>query len=251
MSRYADYPSLKGRHVFITGGATGIGAALVEAFAGQGAVVTFVDVARAAGVALSTRLGARVTFEACDVTRPEALEAVLEGSATRRGAITVLVNNVANDQRRPAAETDVATWRAGLAVNLDPTFLAARAVQPGMKAAGGGSIINFSSINALLGPADLSAYTAAKAAVIGLSKSLAREWGVDGIRVNAVSPGWVVTERQLALWLTPEAETAWMEQVALKRRIQPDDVARLVLFLAADDSALITGQNLVIDGGRT
>ena len=120
-----------------------------------------------------------------------------------------------------------------------------------MKAAGGGSIINFSSINALLGPADLSAYTAAKAAVIGLSKSLAREWGVDGIRVNAVSPGWVVTERQLALWLTPEAETAWMEQVALKRRIQPDDVARLVLFLAADDSALITGQNLVIDGGRT
>jgi NAD(P)-dependent dehydrogenase (short-subunit alcohol dehydrogenase family) len=115
---------------------------------------------------------------------------------------------------------------------------------------GGGSIINLASINALLGPADLSAYTAAKAAVIGLSKSLAREWGGDRIRVNAVSPGWVVTDRQLQLWLTPGAEAAWMEQTALKQRITPQDVARLVLFLAADDSALITGQNLIIDGGR-
>lgn len=251
MVRYADYPSLEGRHVFITGGATGIGACLVDAFAGQGAVVTFVDVATEAGMALSARWGERVAFEACDVSRPEALEAVIKHSAARRGVITVLVNNVANDQRRSAADTDAAAWRAGLAVNLDPTFLASRAVQPGMKASGGGSIINFSSINALLGPADLSAYTAAKAAVIGLSKSLAREWGVDGIRVNAVSPGWVVTERQLALWLTPEAEAAWMEQVALKRRIEPEDIARLVLFLASDDSAMITGQNLVIDGGRT
>jgi len=251
MSVYAHYPSLKGRHVFITGGATGIGASLVEAFAGQGAVVSFIDIAREAGEALALRLGGDVEFALCDVTRADALEAAIGDAAIRRGLIRVLVNNVANDQRRPASETDVAAWRAGLAVNLDPTFLAARAVQPGMKAAGGGAIINFSSINALLGPAGLSAYTAAKAAVIGLSKSLAREWGVDGIRVNAVSPGWVVTERQLALWLTPETETTWMEQVALKRRIHPDDVARLVLFLAADDSALITGQNLVIDGGRT
>lgn len=251
MTGYADYPSLKDRHVFITGGATGIGACLVEAFAGQGGIVTFVDVAADAGNALAARLGDGVTFEFCDVSRPEALEAVIVASIKRGGAITVLVNNVANDQRRSAADTDAAAWRAGLAVNLDPTFFAARAVQPGMKAAGGGSIINFASINAVLGPPDLSAYTAAKAAVIGLSKSLAREWGGDGIRVNAVSPGWVVTERQLALWLTPEAEAAWMEQVALKRRIAPADVARLVLFLAADDSALITGQNLVIDGGRT
>jgi NAD(P)-dependent dehydrogenase (short-subunit alcohol dehydrogenase family) len=120
-----------------------------------------------------------------------------------------------------------------------------------MKAAGGGVIINVSSINALLGPAELSGYAAAKGAINALSKSLAREWGADGIRVNALSPGWVVTKRQLELWLTPEAEAEWMKQVALQERIEPEDIARLALFLASDDSRMITGQNLVIDGGRT
>jgi NAD(P)-dependent dehydrogenase (short-subunit alcohol dehydrogenase family) len=250
MGAYADYPSLKGRHVFITGGATGIGAALVEAFAGQGALVGFIDIANEAGKALAERLGQAVVFQYCDVTRPQDLKAALDHSVGQNGPVTVLVNNVANDQRQPAAEMEADAWRANLAVNLDPVFLMSRAVQPGMVADGGGSIINLASINALLGPADLSAYTAAKAAVIGLSKSLAREWGGDRIRVNAVSPGWVVTDRQLQLWLTPGAEAAWMEQTALKQRITPQDVARLVLFLAADDSALITGQNLIIDGGR-
>jgi NAD(P)-dependent dehydrogenase (short-subunit alcohol dehydrogenase family) len=163
----------------------------------------------------------------------------------------VLVNNVANDTRHAAAETDAQAWRAHLAVNLDPAFLAARAVQPGMKAAGGGVILNLSSINALLGPAGMPAYVAAKGAVNALTKALAREWGPDNIRVNAISPGWVVTERQLALWLTPEAEAAWMEQVALKARIQPSDIADLALFLASDQARRITGQNHVIDGGRT
>ena len=251
MGAYADYPSIKDRHVFITGGATGIGAALVEAFVGQGARVSFIDIAVQAGQALAERLGQAAFFQPCDVTRPQDLQAALDQSVAQNGAVTVLVNNVANDQRQSAAGMDSEAWRANLAVNLDPVFLASRAVQAGMAASGGGAIINLSSINALLGPADLSAYTAAKAAVIGLSKSLAREWGGDGIRVNAVSPGWVVTERQLQLWLTPQAEAAWMEQVALKSRIAPMDVARLVLFLAADDSAMITGQNLVIDGGRT
>ena len=130
-------------------------------------------------------------------------------------------------------------------------FLAARAVQPGMKAAGGGVILNLSSINAFLGPAGMPAYVAAKGAVNALTKALAREWGPDNIRVNAISPGWVVTERQLALWLTPEAEAAWMEQVALKARIQPSDIADLALFLASDQARRITGQNHVIDGGRT
>ena len=138
-----------------------------------------------------------------------------------------------------------------MAVNLDPTFLAAQAAYPFLRAAGGGAIINFSSITALLGNPDLPAYVAAKGAVIALTKSLARAWGGENIRVNAICPGWVITERQLTLWLTPEAEAAWMDQVALKTRIQADDVARLALFLAADDSAMITGQNLVIDGGRT
>ena len=251
MDAYADYPSLKARHVFVTGGATGIGAALVEAFAAQAAKVSFIDIAVEAGQALAARLGGTVAFQACDVTSAEDLQAAIAQAARQWGPVTVLVNNVANDQRHRAAEMTASAWRANLAVNLDPVFLASQAVQVGMVASGGGSIINLSSINALLGPADLSAYTAAKAAVIGLSKSLAREWGVDNIRVNAVSPGWVVTERQLQLWLTPEAEAAWMEQVALKKRIAPEDVARLVLFLAADDSAMITGQNLVIDGGRT
>ena len=251
MGAFADYPSLKDRHIFITGGATGIGAALVEAFAAQGSKVSFIDIAVEAGQALAARLGGTVAFQACDVTSAEGLQAAIMQAARLWGPVTVLVNNVANDQRHRAAEMAASAWRANLAVNLDPVFLASQAVQAGMVASGGGSIINLSSINALLGPADLSAYTAAKAAVIGLSKSLAREWGVDNIRVNAVSPGWVVTERQLQLWLTPEAEAAWMEQVALKKRIAPEDVSRLVLFLAADDSAMITGQNLVIDGGRT
>ena len=251
MGPFADYPSLKDRHVFITGGATGIGAALVEAFAEQGSRVSFIDIAVEAGQALASRLGGTVSFQPCDVTHPDQLQAAIVTAAEHSGPVTVLVNNVANDQRHRAAEMEASAWRANLAVNLDPVFLASQAVRAGMAASGGGSIINLSSINALLGPADLSAYTAAKAAVIGLSKSLAREWGLDAIRVNAVSPGWVVTERQLQLWLTPEAEAAWMEQVALKKRIAPQDVARLVLFLASDDSAMITGQNLVIDGGRT
>jgi NAD(P)-dependent dehydrogenase (short-subunit alcohol dehydrogenase family) len=246
----ATYPSLEWKTVFVTGGATGIGAALVEAFHGQGAKVAFIDRDRAAGEALAARL-AGSWFETCDVTDAAALQTAIADAAHAVGPITVLINNVADDSRHLAAETDAAAWRAGLAVNLDPTFLAARAVQPGMKAAGGGAIVNFSSINALLGPGGMPAYVAAKGAVNALTKALAREWGTDNIRVNAISPGWVVTERQLALWLTPEAEAAWMEQVALKRRILPADVAALALFLASDEARAITGQNLVIDGGRT
>lgn len=247
---YAVYPSLKDKSVFITGGASGIGAQLVESFHEQGAKVAFVDVQDEEGLALAARLKGS-WFQHCDVTDAEALQTSIQAAADAHGPIAVLINNVANDTRHPAAETTVEAWRKGLAVNLDPTFIAAVAVYPGMKAAGRGAIINFSSINALLGPAELSVYVAAKGAINALTKTLAREWGPDGVRVNAISPGWVITERQLALWLTPEAEAEWMKQVALKTRIMPDDVARLALFLAADDSAMITGQNHVIDGGRT
>jgi NAD(P)-dependent dehydrogenase (short-subunit alcohol dehydrogenase family) len=246
---FAAYPSLAGRVVFITGGASGIGAAFVDAFHGQGARVAFVDLAETEGEALGSQLG--VWFRRCDVTDASSLQAAITAAAAELGPVTVLINNAANDTRRPAAETSPDDWRRALAVNLDPAFIAAVAAYPMMKGAGGGVIINVSSINALLGPPDLAAYVAAKGAVNALTKSLAREWGPDNIRVNAVSPGWVVTPRQLELWLTPEAEAAWMEQVALKRRILPHDVARLALFLAADDSGMITGQNLVIDGGRT
>ena len=247
---YAAYPSLAGRTVFITGGASGIGATMVEAFHAQAAKVAFIDIDEAAGEALAGRLDG-AWFRRVDVTDAEALKAAVEQAAGALGPVKVLVNNVANDTRHRAAETTPEAWRKGLAVNLDPTFIASTAAYPMMQAAGGGAIINFSSINALLGPAEMATYVAAKGAVNALTKALAREWGPDNIRVNAISPGWVVTPRQLELWLTPEAEAEWVKLVALKERIQPQDVARLALFLAADDSAMITGQNLVIDGGRT
>lgn len=247
---YASYPSLRDKVVFITGGASGIGAALVEAFHAQSARPAFVDLARDDGAALVRRLPG-AWFRACDVSDAAALQAAIADAGQTLGPITILINNVANDRRHAALDTTAQDWRQALAVNLDPTFLASVAVQPMMREAGGGAIVNFSSINALLGPPDMAAYVAAKGAINALTKALAREWGADNIRVNAISPGWVVTPRQLKLWLTPEAETDWMKQVALPRRILPQDVARLALFLASDDSGMITGQNLVIDGGRT
>ncbi len=246
MGDFARYPSLAGRTVFVTGGATGIGAAFVEAFHDQGARVEFVDRDTVAGRALAERLPG-AGFAAVDVTDVAALEAAILAA----GPVTVLINNVANDTRHAPEDLDGAAWRANLAVNLDPVMAASRAVKPAMAAAGGGAIINLSSLNALLGPGDMPAYVAAKAAILGLTKSLARAWGAQNIRVNAITPGWVVTERQLALWLTPQAEADWMKQTALQGRIEPADVARLALFLASDDARMITGQNHVIDGGRT
>ena len=248
---YATYPSLKERVVFITGGASGIGATFVASFHAQGSKVAFVDLKQADGDALLAKLGGNAWFRRCDVTDAAALQAAIQAAAEALGPITVLINNVANDTRQVTAEVSPETWRKDLAVNLDPAFIASTAVYPMMKAAGGGVIVNISSINALLGPARLAAYVAAKGAINAMTKSLARAWGVDKIRVNALSPGWVVTPRQLELWLTPEAEAEWMKEVALKDRILPDDIARLALFLASDDSRMITGQNLVIDGGRT
>ena len=246
----ASYPSLESRVVFITGGASGIGATVVESFHAQKAKVAFIDIDEAAGTALSAKLPGS-WFRRCDVTDAAALQDSIGAAAQALGPIDVLINNVANDTRHKAAETSPHAWRKGLAVNLDPVFIASTACYPMMRDAGGGVIINVSSINALLGPPELAGYVAAKGAINAMTKSLAREWGADNIRVNAVSPGWVITERQLKLWLTPQAEAEWMKQVALQTRIMPEDIARLMLFLAADDSAMITGQNLVIDGGRT
>jgi NAD(P)-dependent dehydrogenase (short-subunit alcohol dehydrogenase family) len=246
---FATYPSLNHRVVFITGGASGIGASFVEEFHAQGAEVAFIDLLEDEGRALAERLGG-AWFQRCDVTDAQALQAAIRDAAATLGPITILINNVADDTRHKAAETTPEAWRRRLAVNLDPAFIASTAVYPMMKRAGGGSIVNVSSINALWGPAEMAAYSAAKGAINAMSKSLAREWGADNVRVNALSPGWVVTKRQLELWLTPEAEAEWMKSTALQVRIQPEDVARLALFLASDDSAMITGQNLVIDGGH-
>ncbi len=247
---FADYPSIEGKVVFITGGASGIGATVVEEFHAQKAKVAFIDIDETAGTALQAKL-AGSWFRRCDVTDAAALQDPIGAAAQALGPVTVLINNVANDTRHVAADMTVEQWQKNQAVNLDPVFIASTAVYPMMKAAGGGVIINVSSINALLGPADLVGYVAAKGAINAMSKTLAREWGPDNIRVNALSPGWVITERQLKLWLTPEAEADWMKQVALKKRIMPDDIARLMLFMASDDSQMITGQNIVIDGGRT
>ena len=248
---FATYPSLKGKVVFITGGASGIGATFVTEFHAQGSKVAFVDLKQEDGDKLMGQLGGNAWFKQCDVTDVKALQGAIAEAAKALGPVTVLINNVANDTRQVTAEMTAESWRKDLAVNLDPVFIAAHAVYPMMKQAGGGVIINLSSINAILGPERLAGYVAAKGAINSLSKTLAREWGVDKIRVNALSPGWVVTPRQLELWLTPEAEAEWMKLVALKERIMPDDIARLALFLASDDSRMITGQNLIIDGGRT
>lgn len=251
MLQYARYPSLEGNRVVVTGGATGIGEAIVEAFSRNGAHVAFLDVNSEAGTRLAERLAPAVHFRSCDVRDAAALEDTLLALECELGGIDVLINNVANDERHSPDELDATAWRNNLAVNLDPAFLAARTVSTGMLRQGKGTIINLCSINASLAPADLVAYNTAKSGIVGMTKSLARAWGPGGIRVNAVSPGWIVTERQLSLWLTPEAEQAWMREVSLKKRIEPSDVARLVLFLGAEDSAMITGQNLIIDGGRT
>jgi len=250
----AVYPSLKGRSVFITGGATGIGAALVEGFAAQGAIVGFIDLEAEAGRELCDSIAGaganRPWFQRVDVTDTDALADAINRFADEAGGLDALVNNVANDTRHDPLTTTPQAWRSGIAVNLDASFFASQSAIPHMKERGG-AIINFSSINALTGPPQMPAYVAAKSALLGLTKALAREYGPAGIRVNAILPGWVVTERQLKLWLTPEAEADWMKDVPLKRRILPADVANLPLFLAADDSAMMTGQTFVIDGGRT
>jgi len=253
---FASYPSLEDRHVFITGGATGIGAALVKAFFEQGCQVSFIDVDSESAIKLieilasDKALGKYIPkFILCDVTDIDALKSSVKLASERDGLITVLINNVANDSRHSIEETSPQSWQSCMAVNLDPVFFASQSVCKDMIATGGGSIINFSSINAILGPANMPGYVAAKSAIVGLTKSFARELGEKNIRVNSILPGWVVTEKQLDKWLTPEAEAKWMEQVSLQKRIQPEDVASLALFLAAEDSSMITGQEFIIDGG--
>jgi D-xylose 1-dehydrogenase len=244
------YPGLFNARVFITGGATGIGASLVETFAEQGARVAFNDIDKRKGKALASRTGGDVQFLLCDVTGADALKDSVDEAAQKLGGLNILINNVANDQRQAFEEIDAQAWRRSLAVNLDPVFLATSAAIPHLREMGGGSIINMSSLNAFLGPADLPAYTAAKAAIIGLTKTMARKYGPEGIRANAVVPGWVVTDRQKSLWLTPQAEREWKEMCCLRDDLLPEDVARLALFLASDDARMITNQAFIIDGGR-
>ena len=254
MSQFAQYPSLRDRVVFVTGGASGIGATEVEHFAAQGARVAFVDVADAPAQALATRLRAdghpEPFYQTCDITDTAALRRAIADAAARLGPITVLVNNAANDQRHRWEDMTPEYWDERMAVNLKHQFFAIQAVAPMMREAGGGSIVNFGSISWHLGQGGMPAYTTAKAAVEGLTRGMARDLGPDNIRVNCVIPGWVMTERQVTLWLTPEAEAELMRAQFLKRKVMPEDVARLVLWLAADDSRLCSGHLWFADGGR-
>lgn len=255
MNNKTNYPSLNGQVVFITGGATGIGAAMVEAFVLQGAQVAFIDFDQDAGIGLVTSLeeetGHRPLFIPVDVTNINALQNSIETAVSHFGSLGVLINNVANDTRHNPHDVTEGYWNNCMAVNLDASFFAAQTAYKFMSEQQRGSIINFSSINALLGPSNMPGYVTAKAGLIGMGKALARDYGEAGVRVNTILPGWAVTERQLELWLTPEAEQEWMQQVCIKKRLLPQDVANLALFLASDDSSMITGQSLTIDGGRT
>lgn len=255
MAEFARYPSLEKRAVFVTGGATGIGEAIVRAFCQQGAAVGFVDIDTGAADKLCCDLAAagsdRPWFRDVNVTDVSALKTAIADYAAETGGLGVLVNNVADDTRLALDQITEQRWRTSIAVNLDAAFFASQAAIPLMRGTGSGNIINIGSINALLGATNMPSYVAAKSALLGLTKALAREFGPDGVRVNAVLPGWVVTERQLTKWLTPEAEAEWTRQVPLKERILPRDIANLVLFLSADDSRMITGQQFIIDGGRT
>jgi D-xylose 1-dehydrogenase len=251
---YTRYPSLNSRSVFITGGATGIGAALVEAFAAQGAKVAFVDIDEQGAHELCDELVvkgyARPWFAVCDVSDISALQRSIAAAMAVQGNIQILINNAANDQRFDTRTISEADWHRGLAINLHPAFFAAQAVQPMMAALGGGSIINISSINVQFGPPRLASYITAKAGILGISKALATDYGVDNIRVNSILPGWVATPKQLEKWLSAEEEEELMKRVCLKKRLSAHDVANLALFLAADDSAMITSQEFVVDGGR-
>jgi len=254
MPSFASYPSLAGRVVFVSGGGSGIGASIVEHFAEQKAQVGFVDIDEPASKALVEKIRAAghsvPLFVKCDVREIAAYQKAIDRVATTLGPITALVNNAARDDRHTIDQVTPEFWDERIAVNLRHQYFAIQAVVPGMKKAGGGSIVNFSSVSYHVMTPNLSVYQAAKAAVIGMTRGLARDLGPDGIRLNSVTPGWIMTQRQIDLWLTPEAEAALMTAQCLKEKVYPPDIARMVLWLAADDSRLVTAQNFVVDGGR-
>lgn len=251
---YTHYASLAQRSVFITGGSTGIGAALVEAFVAQGAKVAFVDLDDASAKQLCEQIQAKGLpapwYRHCDVSDIALLKQVIAEAALALGPIRVLINNAANDQRYDTRSMSEELWYRGLATNLHPAFFAAQTVQPMMATQGGGAIVNISSINTEWAPPNLASYITAKAGILGISKALATDFGSDNIRVNAILPGWVATPKQLEKWLSADEEAELMKRVCLKKRLAGHDVAKLALFLASDDAAMITAQEFVIDGGR-
>jgi NAD(P)-dependent dehydrogenase (short-subunit alcohol dehydrogenase family) len=253
LEQFASYPSLRGQVAFVSGGATGLGAEFVSQLAAQGVRVGFIDVNVAEGEALAETITERGDpqpwFAECDVRDVGALRRAIASTADALGPVTILVNNAANDTRHRVDETDVELWDDRMAVNVRHHFFAAQAVRPMMQKAGHGSIINLGSISAHIDLLDLPGYITAKAGIEGLTRTLARELGPDRIRVNCIIPGWVMTKRQLEEWVTPEASESIDRNQCLPQRVYPDDVARLLLWLAAEDSRSCTAQKWVVDGG--
>jgi NAD(P)-dependent dehydrogenase (short-subunit alcohol dehydrogenase family) len=253
MDRFATYPSLRDQSVFISGGGSGIGADLVRSFARQGSRVSFVDYMPGPSAGLVKSLEGRTrhapVFIECDIRNLSDLSEAIRRVSENSGPVRVLVNNAGRDDRYSLAEVTPAIWDDIQQVNLRHAFFAIQAVVPQMKAAGGGSIINFSSSSWYRRAGSMAVYAAAKAGIVGLTRTLARDLGRDNIRVNAIVPGWTATDRQRRLWLTPEANRALLERQCLKSNIQPEDVARMVLFLAADDSRVCTGHTYMVDAG--
>ena len=243
------YASLDGRNVLITGGASGIGAEMVAAFVAQGARVAFLDIDLATGADTAAASGA--AFYPCDVTDIAALRTTIATIEAERGTIDVLVNNAGKDDRQALAEAEPDYWQRALALNLNHHFFATQAVLQKMAAQGRGAVIMLGSVSWMRGRPNMVGYTTAKAAINGLTRTLARELGPAGIRVNCIVPGAIVTERQLKLWTTPEQNQQFIDLQALKFRLDPSHVARMALFLASDESAGCTGANFVVDAGLT
>ena len=253
MKQLAKYGSLQGKRVFITGGGSGIGESLVAEFAAQGAVVAFVDIAVEASEALCRRLAeagwTAPVFRHCDITDIASLQAVMAELAGKLGDFDILVNNAANDQRHQAQDVTLEYWNERIAINQRPMFFTCQAVFEGMKRKGGGSIINVSSISWHMKSGGYPVYATTKAAVVGLTRGLARDYGAHNIRVNTVTPGWVMTQRQIDLWVDEAAEVEIKKSQCLPSKLMPQDIAAMVLFLASDDGAMCSSQEFIVDAG--
>lgn len=253
MKQLAKYGSLQGKRVFITGGGSGIGESLVAEFAAQGALVAFVDIAVEASEALCRRLAeagwTAPLFRHCDITDIASLQAVMAELAGKLGDFDILVNNAANDQRHQAQDVTLEYWNERIAINQRPMFFTCQAVFEGMKRKGGGSIINVSSISWHMKSGGYPVYATTKAAVVGLTRGLARDYGAHNIRVNTVTPGWVMTQRQIELWVDEAAEVEIKKSQCLPNKLMPQDIAAMVLFLASDDGAMCSSQEFIVDAG--
>ena len=253
MTDYPIYPDLEGASVLITGGGSGIGAALTEGFVAQGAQVAFIDIAeepsKRLADALHSRYGRAPAHLNADLRDVDAIRTAIDEAASGHGPVTVLVNNAAWDDRHEIEAVDAAYWDRNLAINLRHAFFTAQAVAEGMKTSGGGSIVNFTSTSFMLNIGDMPAYTAAKAGIIGLTKGLAGKLGPHNIRVNAVAPGWVMTERQKDLWVTEDALNEMLARQTVKHPLQPEEMIGPCLFLASGASSAISAQTIIADGG--